>query len=114
MNPYNLSLLLFSFCSFFVGLLILLKRGDETGRIFFVFSLFVAGWGIGSSWMYSNDYGAVIALESTRAAHVCSILIVPTWIHFVFSYLQIAQRKTRVLKTAYLGAFLLEPFVFSR
>jgi len=113
MNAYNLSLLLFSFSSFFVGLLVLLKRNDEIGKLCFAFNVFVAGWSFATSWMFSNDYGYAVSLWSTRAAHFCSIFITATWLHLVFTYIDLTQKKIQIIKFVYLMSFVLALTVFT-
>lgn len=86
MNPYNFSLLFFSFCTFFIGLLVWLKRQDSVGKIYFVFCLFVTFWGVPFAWMISSDLSASKALLCSRLLNSMAIFIPITWVHFTMIY----------------------------
>lgn len=113
MNPYNLALLLFAFCSFFVGLLVLLKRNDEVGRTFCIFSVFVTGWGIGTALMLNNDSTLERTLFAARTAHFCAIFLTAAWLHFIFAYLGMVQKRTVIIKLIYLSSIIFSLFTYS-
>ncbi len=83
MNPYNFALLFFSFCTFFVSLLIWLKRQDVIGKMYFLFSFFVSMWGAFASFIYNQQASYAQALLAARIADMFAIFIPVTWVHFV-------------------------------
>lgn len=109
MNPYNFSLLCFGFCSFFVGLLILVKRQDAVGKSYFVLSIFYALWGtiIGINLSQSTSYDS--ALLATRLANGAAVFIPVFWLRFVLIYTENNSKFYRhLLKSLYfLSVFIL-------
>jgi len=107
MNPYNLSLLLFSFCAFFVGLLVLFKRNDKVGKTFLIWNIFISGWGIATVYTF-NEYATYqAALKSAQWAHYFAIFIPPSWLHFVYAYLGLSEKKSKHILTFYMTSALL-------
>ncbi|MFA7255344.1 MAG: ATP-binding protein [Candidatus Omnitrophota bacterium] len=113
MNPYSFSLLCFGFCSFFVGLLILLKRPDSIGKIYFVFTMFNSFWGIffGIFWGLYGSYDK--AIFYARLADAFSIFIPATWFHFSLVYSGKLSKFKRPLLAVYSLSALLGVFSFS-
>jgi len=101
MNAYNLAILFFSYCMFFIGILVLLKRNDFTGRSFFIYSFLCTGWGIGFAILVS-DVSNSTALIAARACNMFALFIPPTWLQFVFAYLGIAEQKRKVARFVFL------------
>ncbi len=104
MNPYNLAILFFSFCTFFIGLLILLKRSDRVGRIYFVFSCLVTHWGFFYAIMISQTVSYDTALMSARLAHGVAAFIPVTWLHFTLVLTHNETKNKIILQTYYLLA----------
>ncbi len=101
MNPYNFSLLFFSFCAFFISLLIWLKRNDRIGWRYFIFSILVSSWGMAFSIMISGSVSKDQALFWGRAAEMAAVFIPATWIHFVGCYLDEEEKHREVFLALY-------------
>lgn len=119
MTPYNFSVLLFSFCSLILGLLVWLKREDEIGQKYFIFSLFTSLWGIFFSIMISSDISYNTALWMGRFANTFSVLLGPSWYHFTLVYAGSTSRhEWLILKLCYgigiaIDLFLCTPWFIS-
>ncbi len=108
MNPHNFSLLFFSFCAFFISVLIWLNRGDRIGWRYLVFSSFVSVWGIGLAIMISNSVSKEQALFWGRAAEMAAAFIPATWIHFVSCYLKEEKEQRNFYVPFYIVAIVCE------
>ena len=113
MNPYSFSVLCFGFCSFFVGLLILFKRPDPTGRIYFIFTMFNSFWGIffGIFWSLYGSYSK--AIFYARLADAFAIFIPVTWLHFAVVFSGKLSNFKKTLQGLYLLSVLLAAFSFT-
>ena len=84
MNAYNFSLLFFSFCTFFISLLIWLKREDEIGKRYFLFSCAPAVWGIGLALQINPNFSYDLSLFWSRISSSAAVYIPATWLHFIY------------------------------
>lgn len=113
MNPYNFALLLFAFGTFFVGLLIWLKRQDVLGRMYFIFSIFVTIWGIGFSVHWNGNISSETALFAGRLADASAVFIVVTWLHCILFFVERVAKYRRILFLLYAFALIICSFTFS-
>jgi signal transduction histidine kinase len=97
MNPYNYAASLFAFGTFFVALLIWLKRLDRLASVYFLFSLAVSLWSATWSVMVSDNVSYNLALWSSRFAHTiggfCGIL----WYHFTLVLTNTFRQQKKIL-----------------
>lgn len=101
MNPYNFSVLFFSFCSFLIGLFVWLKRQDYIGKRYFFFSLSAAVWGTGYSVMVSGSTSYQVALISARIINASVGLLIAQWIHLTGVICGEHAKFRRLLPLAY-------------
>ena len=113
MNPYNFAALFFAFGTFFLGLLVLLKRRDRVGVYFFVFSVFVTGWGIGYSILINGSASYESALFGARFCNTSALFVPVTWVNFILVFLGYEKQRKRLLYFLYAVAFSVLPFSFS-
>ncbi len=113
MNPYNLSVLFFGFCNFFIGLLIFLKRNDEVGKRYLIFSIAVGVWGFFLSLLINQDFSYENALLSARLCNFSAVFIPVTWLHLVLSLVNRVQKYKKILFFLYILAFLIDLFAFT-
>ncbi len=71
MKPYGFSAPRFGFCSFFLGLLIWLKRDDLIGKTFFIFTVFIGGRGV----LFGFDLFVPILIKEINACETASRLV---------------------------------------
>jgi signal transduction histidine kinase len=114
MNPYNFSLLFFSFCTFLISILIWLKRQDAIGRSYFVFCLFVTMHGVALSLSLNNGTEYSAALFFARLANISATFIPSTWLNFTLIFTQNKSRFRRCLLFIYIVEFVIASFGFSR
>ncbi|MDD5217689.1 MAG: ATP-binding protein [Candidatus Omnitrophica bacterium] len=119
MTPYTFSLLFFSFCTFFISLLIWLKRNDNVAKIYFVFSCFVAVWSGGAAIMLTPNTSHSVAILGSRVSNSAALFIPVTWFHFCCVYTE-RQRKFKksllsfYLVTIFVGCFAFTPHFVTR
>ncbi len=113
MNPYNFSLLLFTFGHLFVGLFILFKRRDQVGLLYFIFTLFVTIWGSCWSIVISDDATYEIALLSSKLAHGSAVFIGITWYHTTLIVTHQNKAKRYLLLGLYMVALFFSCFVLT-
>ncbi len=113
MNPYNFSTLLFSFGSFFVGLLVWFKRQDAIGRIYFLFSTVTAAWGMGFTVMLNQQISPHFALLSARFADGVAVFIPTIWLHLTLLMSDNYQFRKKVLLMLYIISFAFLSFAFT-
>jgi glucan phosphoethanolaminetransferase (alkaline phosphatase superfamily) len=101
MNLYHYSLICFGFCSFFIGLLIWLKRRDPIGKTYFIFSIFNSIWGIGIAFLISDQATYSSALLSVRIADGAATMIPITWLHFVLYFTHHERKYRKILVPLY-------------
>lgn len=111
MDPYSFSALCFAFCSFFVGLLVWLKRMDEVGKLFFWHSICISIWGIGFAAVISPETSYDSALWAIRPANGVAAFIPIAWYHFTLALTGGLRHRQRILKLLYSVAALI--FCFS-
>ncbi len=112
MNPYNFSLLLFAFGSFFVGLLVWMKRQDAIGKVYFLISVVISLWGVGFAVMLAQNSSYQTALFFARIGEAASIFIPPVWFHLSILISHRTNYEKHV-KLFYLVAALIACFSFS-
>ena len=113
MTAYTVTLLFFAFCTFFISLLILFKRGDEISRFYFLFSSVVSVWAFGVSAMLSKDVSAETALFWGRIAEMAAVFVPVTWLHFVLVYVKKSRDYRWLLRALYVLSALIDSFGFS-
>jgi signal transduction histidine kinase len=107
MNPYNFSLLFFSFSTFLISLLIWLKRQDKIGKAYFIFSCLVTVWGMFFSIMISNASHDT-ALLSARMNNAIGVWIPVAWFRFLLIYLN----KQKEYKNLQIALYIATAIVF--
>ncbi len=106
MNPYNFSVLFFSFGTCLVAFQTLLKRRDKVTYCFLSFSIFVVMWGIGFAFMTNATTQYQIALYTSRFLNGSAVFICVTWAHFVFNFLGFENKKNQIIVLYIFGAIL--------
>ena len=90
-----------------VGLFVWLKRQDRVGYLFFVLSLFYAGWSLPFSIKISDNVSYGVALHAARIAN-CSAAFIPIlWFHFCLAYTGRSQIHQKLLRALYFAPFLI-------
>ena len=95
LTPFGVSGFLTFISSLGFGLLVLFKSRDRAlGRSWFIFSLSVAGWGLGSIWM-SSAPTAENGLLAGRMAYVIGVLwIAPLFYRFICTFLGLQRSRS--------------------
>ncbi len=114
MSPYSFCLLFFSFCTFFISILIWLKRRDAVGRMYFFFSIFVAVWAFNISFMYANNVSYETILMTARLGNLFSLFIPVSWLLFVTIFIGERGKYRTLITIFYFLALSVVPFVFSQ
>ncbi len=107
MNPYNFSVLCFGFCSLLVGLFVWLKRQDRIGKLYFVLSLFYAGWALPFSIKISDSISYYAALHAARIANCAAAFIPVAWFHFCLAYTEKEKVHQKLVQLFYFVPFLI-------
>lgn len=113
MNPYNFSLLFFSFCTFFISILIWLNRKDSIGQFYFLYSCAVSIWAAGIAVLISDSVSYDVALCATRIAQAAALFIPIFSLHFVIIFTKSKFILTKFLFIPYLAAFGICFFAFT-
>lgn len=114
MNPYNFSVLLFSFSSFMLSLLVWANRRDRIGRIFFIYNCSVVCWGVPYALMISDNLSPNAVLWAARVANASAVLIGPASFHFAAAYAECSGKTIRKwIAAAYTVSFAIVGFVGS-
>ena len=114
MNVYSFAIFCFAFCSFFTGVLVWLRRQDSAGRIFLIFSLNNAAFGIffAAFLLRNNPYDEALFL--VRSANYFAVIVPATWLHFCLSFCKLQSKKWEAAKfIAYLVSFCIASTAFS-
>ncbi len=106
MNPYQLSFLFFGICTFFIAILIWLKRGDHFGRVYFFFSSVTAVWSVGFSLMVNNYASYESALFATRIAEMGAPFISAAWVHVTSILVKQESKNRKLICFGYLAAII--------
>lgn len=104
MNPYNFSVLCFSVCSFFVGILVWLKRPDQVGKLFFWHSVAISVWGIGVAFIVTPSASYLVTLWSIRISNGAAAFIPTIWFHFILALTGNLNKRKRLLGVLYFFA----------
>lgn len=113
MSPYCFSLLFFSFCTFFISILIWLKRQDLIGKFYFFFSQFAVIWAIGFAFVISPDVSYETALFCARFLNASAIFLTATWFHFTLIYTNQTQYYKKTLSLIYFLAITVNCFSYT-
>jgi len=113
MNPYNFALLLFAFCTFLIGLLILLKRRDFIARNYFIFSFFATCWGIGQAISIGQNVSYEMSLLATRLGQAAATFIPTRWLHFTLLIAHVDRRRRMWLIIPYAVCVFVDAFMFT-
>ena len=113
MNPYNISILCFGFCSLLLGLLVWLKRQDEVGKRYFLMSLAYSGWAIAIAINLNNDISQELGLFTGRLGNSIAVFIPVTWYHFVLVFSGSIRKDRRFLTLLYLISTVIVCFSFT-
>ena len=113
MNPYNIAILCFGFCSLLLGLLIWLKRQDEVGKRYFLISLMYSGWAIFIAINLNNDVSPKLGLFMGRLGNAFAVFIPVTWYHFVLVFSDRMARRSRFVKLLYGVSIFIACFSFT-
>lgn len=109
----GLALLFFGFCTFFIALLIWLKRRDHVGKRYFIFSLFVSCWAITEAIQLGWDLSYEAALLSARILNALAVFIPVTWYHFILIFTDGVVVQRKVLVFLYGLSILIDCFAFT-
>src|SRR3989338_3052353 len=104
MNLFGLSGLLTAVTSFSLAIFVLVyNRANWVNRIWFLFAVAVAWWGVGV-YQISGTQNVAEAFFWWRAAHIGVIMIPVFFVHFVYLFMDITRR--RAVYFSYLFGFL--------
>ncbi len=113
MNFFKYSTLVLSITSFGLGLLVYLKnRESKISTSWFLMSSTIALWSFGLAMMASAP-NAKIAEMWLKVHYFGCILVPPTYLHFIFSFLDLAKRRTATIKICYFFSFVILILFFS-
>ncbi len=107
MSIYSLSVLFFSFCSLLLGLLVLLKRGDLVGKLYFSFAISASGWAFCFSLLINPYTNYEMALLSARLANLAALFIPAAWLHLCLVLADSIKKNKKYLLFIYGVTFLL-------
>ena len=113
MNPYNFAVLFFAICTFFISILVWLKRPDEIEKRYFLFSVFVAIWGVGFAIEIGGATTYAVALKAVRFGSMAAVFIPVTWLHFAVVFNGSIQRYRITLLLFYFVAMAIDIFAFT-
>lgn len=108
MTPFSFAGLLTGISSVGFGLFVLLmSQNRKIGRIWFLFTLSVAGWGFGALWIgYTKS--AAEGLLAWRIAYALGVIwIAPFFYHFVCIFLELRRNRSIFLHYLIATGFLL-------
>ncbi len=111
MNPYSISVLLFSFGALVVAYLAIIKRRDIIAIRFLLFSLCAAGWSLFFAEYASHQHSEKECFLFIRAAHHFSVFIPVLWTHFTLDFIRKGEPFERFYFLSYIFSFTL--FIFS-
>lgn len=107
MNPYSFSTTFFGFSTFLIGIFIWLKRGDAIGKIYFIFSIFVAGWGVCFGIMVNDHTPYEQALLYARISNISALIFPTFWYHFTCRFAELENEKRLSILLIYLTCFVI-------
>ncbi len=113
MNPYNFAMLLFAFVSFFLGLLIWLRRRDQLGFHYFIFSVFASTWATFWSLLISDNISYEGALTCSRFSHIVGGLTGVSWLHFCLVLVEDRDRHRKFVVLCYALSIVFSAFAFT-
>ncbi len=73
--------------------MIFVKRRDEIGKCWFVYSALCCFWGIGYSFQINNPVDYTIALWASRVSDAFAVWIPAAWIRFIHAFLNLKADK---------------------
>ncbi len=113
MNPYNFAMMVFSIGSFFLAILVYLKRQDSIGRAYFIFNVFVSIWSSFHAIEISQNVTYETALLCGRLGQAAAVFIIPTWLHLTLVVNESVGRHKKILFASYLISFFIVLFAFT-
>ncbi len=109
---YSISAAINIIISVVLAVVVFWSGNTKINRSFVYFSLSVALWSVGYFFWQISSYQQE-ALFWTRFLMMGAILIPATYAHFVFSFLNIYEKKKKILFVSYVVTVFFEVFVFS-
>ncbi len=113
MNPFNLAVLCFGFCSLLLGLFVWLKREDGIGKCYFGVAFFYSAWAIFIAINLNNNVSYSLGLFMGRLGNGFAVFIPVTWYHFAITCAGSSRGKRNFLKILYAISILIACFSFS-
>jgi signal transduction histidine kinase len=113
MNPYNFSLLCFGFCTILLAILVFLKRNDQIGKQFLIFSFFCAGWSLAIGVNFSDSASDSLALFTSRLGNAFALFIPVSWYQFILTFVGKQAAFERRIKFLYFFTFAISLFSFT-
>jgi len=113
MNPYNFSLLCFGFCTILLAILVFLKRNDQVGKQFLIFSLFCGSWALAIGINFSDSASNSLALFSSRLGNACALFIPVSWYHFILTFVDKGNIFRLRIRILYAFVFIVSLFGFT-
>ncbi len=107
-------MMIFATGSFFLALLVLLKRQDKIGRAFFIFNISVTVWGVFHAIEISQNINYETALFCARLGQASAVFIMPTWFHLALIINEKEKKYRKWLVLSYVIALAIDCFTFSR
>lgn len=107
MNLHAFSVLCFSYGALLVAILALIKRRDQVGFYFFVFSLVVCSWSFLFSLWITQNYSEEKTMFLIRTSYLFVMFIPILWFRFLFNFLDKSEPFPYFYKINYAIAFLL-------
>lgn len=87
MNIFIMSVLCFSFCLILLGFMVYLKRQDNLGKAWLIYSLFCGFWAMGYTFQINNQVDYQKALYASRFADAMALWVPLAWLHLVYEFL---------------------------
>ncbi|HCM42286.1 MAG TPA: hypothetical protein DIS66_03100 [Candidatus Omnitrophica bacterium] len=102
MNPYSFAVLVFSICSFLIGIQVYFRRSDKVGLLYLAVSVLYSCWGVGYGLGISGSQGYEESLLGLRLANMAASFIPVVWLHFCFAY---TNENKKIKKSFYVFYF---------
>lgn len=113
LQHYFLALMTVAISAFGLGLFVLGKNPNQPlNRRFCVFQIFIACWSFGEAMQFVSTTQSE-GIFWNRFEHVGVAFIPATFLHFVFTLLDIAGQKRRQIQVAYLYSALFSSLLFN-
>ncbi len=106
-------MMVFSVGSFFLALLVFLKRQDSIGRAYFIFNIFVSLWACFHAVEISQNSTYDLALLCGRLGQAVAVFVVPTWLHLTLVINESVERHKKILIASYAISGFIVLFTFT-